>query len=336
MATLTDIANALGLNKTTVSKALNGSSDISESTKEKVLGEARRIGYVKHEKKLKEKARKQLIGIICPELTSYYYSQLVTGLSDHLHAKAFRTIVALSDFSAEREKECLQELVSLNVCGLIVITEESDIARTIASVPNAQQLPIVVIGLNCTSREYDTVSVDEGYAVQQITDYLLSLGHQKFAFIGDKLVNSRLNYLIQQLERRNIPLNRDAIILLDKRNEECGYECMNRLLTQENRPTAVVAGYDTIALGAYRALTEHGLSIPEDLSLISFDDASFSQYLPCAMTTVSYDAASECKVAAAILLSRIHEGDSTFKQAAAIIPKLIIRQSTGVCPAPQP
>ena len=87
MATLMDIAAALDLNKTTVSKALNNSSDISRETKERVLAEAERIGYVKHRRKRVQSDQNALIGIICPEIVSYYYAQLVTSLSACLQKK---------------------------------------------------------------------------------------------------------------------------------------------------------------------------------------------------------------------------------------------------------
>lgn len=332
MATLNDIAANLGLNKTTVSKALNGSTDISASTRERVIAEARKIGYVKVNRSKKQNARKQTVGIVCPEITSFYYASLVTELTELLHSKGYKTIVMLSSFSAESEKECLAELISLNVCGIVFVTEEGDIAPIIHSQSDVSDFPpLVVIGLNCTSREFDTVSVDEDYAIQLITDYLISLGHRSFAFIGDNLVGKRLEYLRKRLENKGIALRPDQIILSDKRNEECGYECMNRLLGKKELPTAVVAGYDTIALGAIRALSEHGMSVPEQMSLVSFDDADFSRFLPLSITTVSYDAAAESKVAVAILLSRIHDGNSTFKQTAAIIPKLIVRESTRSC-----
>lgn len=331
MATLSDIAANLGINKTTVSKALNGSNDISASTCERVIAEAKRVGYIKTGRKRNRLPQKQIVGIICPEITSFYYASLVTELTELLHSKKYKTVVMLSNFAAENEKECLSELIALNVCGVILITEESVISEEVHTLPGIDNMPLVVIGLNCTSREYDTVSVDEDYAIQLITDHLISLGHRSFAFIGDQLVGKRLDYLKNHLERHGISMSPERIVLSDKRNEACGYEGMNRLLAQKELPTAVVAGYDTIALGASRALSEHGLCVPDHLSLVSFDDADFCRYLSRSITTVSYDAAAESKVAVAILLSRIHDGNSTFKQTAAIIPKLIVRESTQSC-----
>jgi len=126
----------------------------------------------------------------------------------------------------------------------------------------------------------------------------------------------------------NQPLCEEHMVLSDSRNEECGYNGMCHLLSLKERPTAVFAAYDTIALGAYRALTVNGLCVPEDVSLVSIDDSDFCRYLPQSLTSVNYDVAAECRVAVAILLNRIKEQDSLSVQSAAIIPRLIIRESS--------
>ena len=328
MATLMDIAAALDLNKTTVSKALNNSSDISRETKERVLAEAERIGYVKHRRKRVQSDQNALIGIICPEIVSYYYAQLVTSLNACLQKKGFTTLVLLSAFSPEMEKRHLEQLIKLNVSGIIMITEQTNVAPTIHSVPGAKNIPTVIMGLNYESREHDVISVDEEYGIRSIVEHLVSKGHQRFAFLGDDLVGNRLKYLRRYLEQKGIELKDEYVVLSDKRNGECGYECMQRLLALDPRPTAVLTGYDTIALGAYRAITEHGLRIPEDIALTGFDDADFCEFLPQSLTSVNCDPEAQCRVAAAILLSRIHEPGEKFTQVAAITPRLMVREST--------
>lgn len=330
MPTLSDIAATLSMNKTTISKALHNSSDISQATKEKVWAEAERVGYVKF--KRTSALKRQLIGIICPEIISFYYAQLITEFTNHLQEKGYNTLVLLSGFSPENEKKHLAELVGLNVIGIIIITEGSDISPIVHSVKGAEFIPTVVIGLNYTSREHDTISIDEEFAIRSIVEYLFSLGHRRIGFIGDCFVGKRLEYLKRFLEANSLSIRKENIVLSEKRNEECGYEGMLQLLKSPEVPTALVAGYDSIALGAYRALSEKGLRVPDDTSIISFDDASFCKYLPCTITTVNYDTAAECRVAVAILLSQITGHPSASKQAVAIVPKLIIRESTGKPP----
>ena len=171
MATLADIAAALNLNKTTVSKALNDSSDISRATKQRVLEEAERVGYTKHKRKKVPVERRNLVGIICPEIVSGYYARIATHLQAHLRKKGFQALLALSAFSPELEKEQLAFLTQLNPSGIIVVTEQRDISNSIHDIPGAQSIPTVVMGLNYASREYDVVSVDETYGIRALVEH---------------------------------------------------------------------------------------------------------------------------------------------------------------------
>ena len=328
MATLMDIARALDLNKTTVSKALNDSSDISRETKNRVLAEAERIGYVKHKLKKGLQNQSGVIGIICPEVVSYYYAQIVTSLSSCLRNKGYDTLLMLSAFSAEGEKQQLSQMVRLNVAGIIIITEQTDVSATIRAVHGAGRIPTVIMGLNYESKSHDVVSVDEEYGIRSIVEHLVDAGHRRIAFLGDQLVNNRLKHLRRYLELRGIDFPDEYVVLSDKRNEECGYEGMKRLLALESWPTAVLTGYDTIALGAYRAMTEQDVRVPEDIALAGFDDADFCRYLPTALTSVNCDVAAECRVATAILMNRMRAEEPQFTQTVAIVPRLIVREST--------
>lgn len=326
MATIADIASALGLNKTTVSKALNNSSDIRRETRERVLAEADRIGYIKH--KQKNAARNEWIGVICPEVTSYYYAQVVTCLSARLQEKGYGALVALSAFSPETEKRLLAHLVGLNVAGIVIITEQTNLSPVIRATPGAARIPIVIMGLNYEAVDHDVVSIDEKRGVQAVVEHLRAQGHQRIAFLGDRLVNNRLLYLEKSLKEAGLALPEERVVLLDQRNEACGYEGMRRLLALKERPTAVFAGYDAIALGAYRACAEAKLRVPEDVALVGFDDSDFCRYLPRSMSSVNCDVAAECRVAAAILLGKIKDPQPQSIQTAAIVPKLIPRESS--------
>ena len=328
MATLTDIAQALGLNKTTVSKALNDSSDISPETKARVQMEANRIGYIKHKLKKRPNRQVNLIGIICPEVVSHYYAQVVTHLSANIHKKGYGTIFLLSEFSPAMETVSLTQLVNLNVAGIVFITEQTDVCSIISSVPGASDIPTIIMGLNYMSKDHDVVSVDEAYGIVALVDHLVERGHRHIAFLGDNLVSNRLNYFRRAMASKGLRLPEEYICLSDKRNEVCGYEGMRQLMTLRSPPTAVFSGYDRIALGAYRAATEMNLRVPEDVALAGFDDADLCSYLPKTMTSVNCDVEAGCRVATAILMSRICEGDSTFTQTVAITPRLIVKEST--------
>lgn len=328
MATLTDIAAALGLNATTVSKALNDSSDISQETKKRVLAEAERVGYTRHMQKKLRKDTLNLIGIICPELTSQYYGAIVTSLNVCLQNKGYDTVVMISSFSLELEKHLLAQMVGINVAGVIIITESQNLAPIIKEIPGAQRIPTVIMGLNYESREHDVVSVAEEHGIRSMVSHLYQQGYRNYAFLGDALVHNRLNYLVKSLKNYEIEIPQENIILLNERNELCGIHGMELLLNHIAFPCAVLVGYDRIALGAYRLLSQRNIRIPEEVALAGFDDSNFCEFLPITITSLNYDVEGECRVAAAILVGKIRKESLLSTQMVEITPKLMIREST--------
>lgn len=330
MPTLMDIAAALGINKTTVSKALNHSSDISAETRERVIAEAKRIGYIQRPRKKAQGKAENLIGVICPEITSTYYAEIVTHLSACLERKGYNTIILLSNFSMDAEQKLLAQLVKLRVAGIVMVTESSNLEPIIQAVPGAKTIPTMIMGLNYKSKAHDVVSVDEEFGIASVVEYLASMGVEHVAFIGDHFVDKRLKYLKKYLDRSGMKMPEKYVILSEQRNEACGYEGMKKLLALPDIPQTVLTGYDAIALGAYRAITERGLRVPEDVALVGFDDAPFCRYLPDSLTTVNCDIAAQCQVATAVLLNHIQSTPNAheYTQTVAVTPKLVIREST--------
>lgn len=326
MARLSDIAETLGISKTTVSKALNDSSDISAETKARVFAEAERLGYVA--RKRRTQPRERIIGVACPEVTSSYYSQIVTNLNNNLQRKGYSTIFTLSSFSPENERNQIDLLTSLKVAGIVVVTEQEDISPTLANVSSISNIPVVVIGLNYESKINDVVSVDDAFGVCLLVEQLIANGYTEFGFIGDRLVQNRFTQLKRCLKEHSLSLSEDCVVMLDERNEDCGYHAMQQLLARPTRPQVVIAGYDLIALGAYRALTEAGLRVPEDMALAGFDNSDFCDFLPSSLTSIDCNVPAQCQVATAILVSRIESDELSFTQNVAIIPHLVEREST--------
>lgn len=320
--TLLDIANNLNLNKTTVSKALNHSSDISQETLQRVQEEARRLGYVKTLRRTQN--RSTIVGVICPDAESPHYSRMINSLARHLREKGYGMILMLSFYSEEMELTLLDQLQQINVAGIILITEQT--GETLEN--RIISTPMVIIGLNFESDEYDVVSIDERRGIRAIVEHLINQGRRRIAFIGNEMVNQRLKFLREYLHANSVNLPDKYVILDNQSSAQCGYEGVRKLLSLPERPTAIVAGYDLIALGAYRALAEMNIQVPQEISLIGFDDAVYCRYLPTSMSSVNYDIDTECDVAVAVLLGRMQAGDDRGIQAIAIIPKLQIRESS--------
>lgn len=326
MARLSDIAQTLGISKTTVSKALNNSTDISAETRARVFAEAERLGYSTRKSRIRP--HEKIVGVVCPEVTSRYYSQIVTSLNNNLLKKGYNTLLTLSAFSPEAERKQIEQLVSLKVAGIVVVTEQEDISPTLSKIAVISKIPVVVMGLNYESKINDVVSVDDAFGVCTLVEQLIANGYTEFGFIGDRLVQNRLIQLKRCLKDHGMELPENYVVTLDERNEDCGYHAMQQLLASPSRPQVIIAGYDLIALGAYRALTEAGLRVPEDMALAGFDNADFCAFLPSSLTSIDCDVPAQCRVATAILVSRIESDEPSFTQNVAIIPHLIEREST--------
>ena len=325
MVTINTIAKNLGLNKTTVSKALNNASDINSETRSRVLNEAQRIGYVRRARKSRSKSH--VIGIIVPDVKSPYYNALITVLTRQLEAKGYSVLLTISYYNSTREIELITHLSSLNVDGIMLIIDQTG-----EKLMQFQSLvPTVIIGLDAHFVNYDVVSVDERRGMNAVVEHLLAQGRRRISFIGGPGVVRRLDYLRECLQAHGVTLSSEYVALSPTKSEECGYECMKKLLSLPLQPDAVVAGYDRIALGVYRILSEKKIRIPEDIAVVGFDDSFFCEYLPISLTSVRYDVDTICRVTTAILLDRISSQKEQAVQAVAIAPRLIIRESSAVC-----
>jgi DNA-binding LacI/PurR family transcriptional regulator len=329
LVTQNDIARMAGVNKSTVSKALRGSSDINPETGERIREVARQMGYV--HKSTHKAAPNQMIGIICPEVISGYYARIITTLTNHLLKHEYLALTALSDFSQHREEQILTQFAHMQVSGIMYITEQSNagdiLAKTFAG---HSAIPLVIIGLNYEDQKHDVISVDERLGIRRIVEHLIDLGHTRIAFIGDILVQQRLRYFQDCLKHHDIVPDSRYIAIGAERHEQGGYLRMQHLLALPEPPTAVVAGYDAMALGAMRALKEAGKRVPEDISLTGFDDSSLCKYLPTALTTVNCNIEEMSRIAAAILLKNIRDPSYHVVQTVAIQPDFMVRESTRV------
>lgn len=327
MVTQNDIALVAGVNKSTVSKALRGSSDISKDTSKRILEIAEQLGY--SHKSARKTMPNKIIGIMCPEVVSEYYARIVTTLTEHLMKHGYFALTALSDFAESQEEQIIMQFGHMQMSGIICITEQSSIGDILNKVfAKYPPIPTIIIGLNYEDQKHDVISVDERLGMRRIAEHLLSLGHERIAFIGDMLVQQRLGFLQDCLNTHGIALDPQYIAIGSERYEQGGYLRMKQLLSLPQTPTAVVAGYDALALGAYRAIKESGRSVPEDISLTGFDDSSLCAFLPTALTTVNCNIEEMSRIAATILLKNIRDLSYHVVQTVAIQPNFVVREST--------
>jgi LacI family transcriptional regulator len=344
MSTIEEIAKIAGVSASTVSRALANSKKISETTRTKIEKIASELNYTPNlsARALTGKGTK-LIGLIVPEITSNYYAQIVNQVESELYANGYALIIGTTGFNAKKGIRNLEVFIGRAVDGIIYadevniddvnVDEVKDKIRGYFEKDNEKDnIPIVFIGTIGENTGHECIMVDDSYGISLLINYLAGLGHKSIGFIGEKLSKrARLPPFQKALDHLGLPYN-EKFVKTDgsERFEEGGYIRMKELIAEGEMPTAVFATYDNIAIGAMRALHEAGLRVPEDISIVGFDNIRESEFLITSLTTVFPPIIEMSQRAVNILIDMIENGRKDKAAKTVIYPELVIRQSTSV------
>ncbi len=327
MATLKDIAKLANVNVSTVSKALRSPSDLNENTIAMIRRIADQLGYPYTVKAAPAK-RQSVIGVVCPEIISSYYTDVLDSFQTYMRKAGYHTLLTVSGFSEKQEMDCIDLLMSCEVGGIVCFTESAANYARLQELSEHSNITFLLVTTDAGCTFCDCISIDDFQGAQMAVDHLVKSGHQRIAYIGDALSKTRKESFLAALEGNELPLEPEYLVENELRFEECGYAGMKQLLALKDRPTGVFAAYDNIAIGAMRAVYEEGLRIPEDFSIVSIDNIKTSAYLHKGLTTVTEPTADLGKVASALLIEKI-EGQKSTLQNIKLRPTLNIRETTG-------
>lgn len=334
MPTLKDIAEKVGVNKSTVSRALSDSGKIARKTREEILRVANELGYIPNETaKILAGKRSKTIGIILPELDCNYYAGLVGAIEFKLKEKGYSLIIGQTGFKHENEFHYLELFVRKNLDGIIIsIHDRKKFAQEFAKARKILKIPIVIIEYFLDLPDYDTIEIDNMYGVDIAVDHLYKLGHRRIGFISEHLsMVTRYPAFIKAMKKHNLPVDQNIVKYGSERLELGGYLRMKEMLKEKEIPTAVFVSYDTMAQGALSAIAEEGMRVPEDISIVGFDNIRESAYFSPPLTTVAPPVLEMSERAVETLLRKIENEDVSIAQHLSLKPKLIIRKSAGPC-----
>ena len=329
MVTLKDIARIAGINVSTVSKALRNSSDIKRDTVAKIKKIAADIGY-----EIKEELENgsRLIGVICPEIRSNYYSKLVCSIEEEAKKNGYTIVIGFTNFNRKNEEYYLEHFSNAKARGIIFISENQTLNEILGRYIVNNDIPLVIIASNAETLNFDYIMIDDDKGVRLVLDHLVTLGHRDICYIGDRLCSTRLAVFKTVMQEYQIKLPEPWIKVSNERFEECGYKMMNEVFKNEKIPTAVFGAYDDITIGAMKAIYERNLSIPGDISIAGIDDIYISQFMYPELTTVSAPICELAEIAIAILFKKINNRSYKVYQTVKIAPDLIVRKSTRAIP----
>jgi len=330
-----DVAKKVGVSRTTVSLVLNDvrGIQISPETRQKVIEAAKELGYVPDATAQALASRRtKAIGLVLTRdqhhiATDAFLPKIISGL---LTTAKKRNVRILIDWvEAEHQESAYFELArAQRIDGMILSTPRLDdkALKTLETV----DIPTVLMG-SITGSSLPFVDVDNTKAAEKATDYLTSLGHKDIACISNAqpkytAAPERVDGYRKALSKMNIPINEDLIRYADF-DPESGYECMRSLLENSDTFTAVFVASDNVAIGAKSALREANLRIPDDISIVGFDDIPWAKYSDPPLTTIQLPAESLAESACTLLLDLIQDKEGTGQQQIILETELIIRKS---------
>lgn len=325
-----DLAKRVGLSRQTVSAVLNDKTWVSEKTRQKVLKAVNELQYTpnQHAVTLRGKASK-LIGVVLRDISNPFYTQLALGVESVARANNYGILYYNTLENHTYEVEAIRSLTSYRVSGIIISplaigVDHSHLQSTIAN-----ETPLVSIDdipdVHCLS-----VSFANEKASFEATSYLISMGHKKIAFIkGPKTASSgedRLRGFLDCMEKNKLNVPPSYIISGDLSNDEAGKEIKMLISAKNAPPTAILCFSDMIALSVYKAAHDLKLKIPENISVVGFDDIEIASVLGPALTTMKLDSFIAGKKAAQMILDEIRGTDEPLKSIK-LTPELIKRES---------
>lgn len=327
MATLKDIARKLGVNTSTVSRALNDSPSISEEMREKVRLTAEELGYSLRGRGGRETPEWCAAGLIIPEATSEYYGKLAHLAQERLAQRGYSCMLQLTNFNSASMLSAIQAMARIRVkCLLIVMDSEETVSDKIMDAIHRSGLPTMLVTSDYLPRiDVDCIHFDENIGMRAGVEHLIQRGYRKIGFLGEKMTESRRHSFEQLMAEKE--LSARYVAVGKERGELGGYLRMKELLGMEDRPDAIFAGYDQMAIGAIHAIREAGLSVPRDIAVLGFDDVTSARYVEGGITTVANPSEDMISIAVNILLKRM-QAPNRARQQIALRPRLVIRKTT--------
>lgn len=330
--TIKDIAKALAISPSTVSRSLSDHPDISRETKEMVTAYAKKHNYRPNPLATSLRTnRNKTIGVILPEMVHYFFSSVLSGIEDEAEKEGYRILVSHSREDYEREIKCVQAMLEAHVCGVL-----SSVAKSTSTYDHFQELadngiPMVFFDRICKGILTDRVVVDDYNGVYSAVDYLVKSGCRRIAFYGSpsQLVisnNRRMGYE-DALFKNGVAINPDFIVVCD--NYHDALSVTENLLALPEPPDAFFAVNDETAIGILNVVKKLGYRVPEEISVCGFTNNSICELSEPTLTSVDQHGYEVGATAMRLLLDRIRGKRDKEEIASRIIKtKLIVRDST--------
>jgi DNA-binding LacI/PurR family transcriptional regulator len=327
---LRDLADYLGVSQTTVSLVLNNApqaKNLTAETRRRVIDAAKLHNYrPSYFARNLAKGRSEAIGVIAPDHSDPYFAVVMGGVEKYLVKKKYLYFTSCHYWQPELMEEYPRLLLDRGAEGLLLLGTKVDFESP---------LPVVAISAHLERPGVTNVLLDHALSAQLVLEHLYQLGHRKIAFMQghEHTTDSAFRWDATVAAAREFGIQIRPELTMKLESDSCspsiGYIPVKRLISKTNDFTAIFCFNDTAAMGAIRALKESGLRVPEDVSVVGFDDVIGAAFQIPSLTTIRQPMAKMGQVGSKVLLERIAQPDKPYPSEIVVEPQLVIRESTG-------
>jgi len=330
------VAKCANVSTATVSRTINGSAKVSPETAERVRRAIEELNfYPNTNARALGSGRSGLYALIISDIANPFFPELVKSFDDIAVEHDQEVLIANTNYDPERMKICVIRMLQRKVDGVAIMTSEMD--ERLVDVFSRRHIPLVFLDAGAPALGVSCVRIDYSAGIDAAVHHLIELGHKRIAFISGpmRLASARMRYkaFMQSTARDRLDAN-PKLIQEGNHRVDGGHEAMKRILNSRGRPTAVMASNDLTAIGAMGAIAEAGLRVPEDISVIGYDDIQLSAFTMPPLTTLSLPRSEIANAAFRALLNTQHVGAKKPVQGEehTVTPTFVHRKSTGPAP----
>lgn len=324
-----EVADRANVSTATVSRTLNGSDLVKPRTADKIWRVIRELGYYPStQARALVSGKSRILGLIISDIVNPFFPELVKSFEFAATRRGYEVIVANTDYNPERMAVCVRRMIERQVDAVAIIT--SEIEPHLIEELSRRKLPIVFLDVGKLKPLISNISVDYAKGIREAVQHIVSLGHKRIGFISGphtlKSARTRRAAFLKCISDCGIKEQR-RIVVEANHKVDGGDTAMTHLLSLSDPPTAVLASNDLTAIGAMRAINRAALHVPEDISLVGFDDIELSQCTQPPLTTIRLSRV-ELGQKAFDALYRFLEGQSGSGEEITVSTTLVLRQST--------
>lgn len=314
----------------TVSRTINQVPSVNPKMAKRVRDAIRELNYFPNtQARALVSGRSRLLGLIVSEITNPFFPELIQGFEDVAVEHGYEILIGSTNYEPERMQRCIRRMMERNAEGVAVMT--FGIEQPLLDQLADRHIPLVFVDVAPEKPGISLLRVDYHHGIRQGVQHLAALGHRSIGFVTGPLrlhsARSRLSAFEQSLEECGLPIEKRLIVEGDH-TMEGGIAAAERLLAEKRRPTAVLCSNDMLAIGVLHRVTRAGLRVPDDMSIIGFDDIRMAEMMMPPLTSIQMSRAELAR--AAVTALRAHVEKTSPQREYPIETRLVVRQSTGV------